>query len=400
MVNPQKIAYAQTVYGQEEISAVVECLADSTQFGKRARLFESQIAAIFDKQSGLFVNSGSSALLIGMEAFDFPKGSEVITPALTFGTTVSCILKNGLRPVFVDVAPLSYCIDCSYIEEMISDKTVAILAPDLLGNICDWPAIRRLADNYGLKVIQDSADTIGAKVAKKPAGSFSDMSITSFYGSHIINCAGNGGALCLNDKSTAEKAKLLRSWGRSSSLFDGHSETIANRFNKLLDGVEYDAKFVFEIPGYNLEGSEIGAAFGLIQLTKLQGYIQERMSNFKRQYEFFLNFPEFFSNPVVSPDVETAFLAYPVMLRSDAPFSRKALQIFLEERDIQTRVCFSGNVIRQPMMQGVDYRVVSTGVPCADAVMERSVLLPVHHGMTDSMFERLHDVITDFVRLH
>ena len=237
-------------------------------------------------------------------------------------------------------------------------------------------------------------------MAKKPAGSFSDMSIASFYGSHIINCAGNGGALCLNDTSTAEKAKLLRSWGRSSSLFDEHSESIANRFNKLLDGVEYDAKFVFEVPGYNLEGSEIGAAFGLIQLTKLQGYIQERMSNFKRQYQFFLNFPEFFNNPVVSPDVETAFLAYPVMLRSDAPFSRKAFQIFLEERDIQTRVCFTGNVIRQPMMQGVDYRVVSAGVPCADAVMERCVLLPVHHGMTDSMFERLHDVITDFVRSH
>ena len=119
-------------------------------------------------------------------------------------------------------------------------------------------------------VIEDSADTLGATIEGKSSGYFSDISITSFYGSHIINCAGNGGALAINNKEVLEKAKLLRSWGRSSSLFDEKSEAIENRFNIDLDGIEYDAKFVFEIPGYNLEGSEIGAAFGLAQLNKLQ----------------------------------------------------------------------------------------------------------------------------------
>ena len=393
-----KISYAKTVYGQKEIDAVVKCLRESTQMGNYSREFEKQIAKIFHKSACLYVNSGSSALQIGVEAFGFPKGGEVITPALTFGTTVSCIIKNNLVPVFVDVEPLSYCIDASRIEAMISDKTVAILAPDLLGNICDWPRIRKIADQYGLKVLHDSADTLGAELSETPVGQYSDLSITSFYGSHIINCAGNGGALCLNNFEAIEKAKLLRSWGRSSSLFDEKSESIENRFTVELDKIEYDAKFVFELPGYNLEGSEIGAAFGLVQLESLQNNIEVREENFKRQISFFNKYPEMFENPVRQNGIRSGFLAFPILISDKAPFSRREFQIFLEERDIQTRVCFTGNVLRQPMTRNIRKRVDKRGYKNADAVMARGVLLPLHHGMTDGMFERLHDVIDEFVK--
>ena len=171
--------------------------------------------------------------------------------------------KNKLIPVFVDVEPLTYCIDANQIEAQISEKTVAILAPNLMGNLCDWERIRQIADKYNLIVIEDSADTLGAEINGTPSGFYTDMSITSFYGSHIINCAGNGGALAINDEAVMRRAKLLRSWGRSSSLFDADSESIENRFNVNLDGIDYDAKFVFECVGYNLEGNELGAAFGL-----------------------------------------------------------------------------------------------------------------------------------------
>ena len=171
-------------------------------------------------------------------------------------------------------------VDVRQIEELITDKTVAILAPNLLGNLCDWEKIRSIANKYDLKVIEDSADTLGATFKNIPSGKFSDMSITSFYGSHIINCAGNGGALTLNDIEVFKKAKLLRSWGRSSSLFDEQSEAIENRFNINLDGIEYDAKFVFEEIGYNLEGNEVGAAFGLAQLRNLKNNIIKRQENF------------------------------------------------------------------------------------------------------------------------
>jgi CDP-6-deoxy-D-xylo-4-hexulose-3-dehydrase len=393
----EQISYAKTVYGQEEIDAVVKCLSESTQMGNYSRKFESEIGKLFSKEHCLYVNSGSSALFIGVEAFGFPVGSEVITPALTFSTSVGCLVKNGLIPVFVDVEPLSYNIDVSQVEGQITEKTVAILAPNLMGNLCDWPAIRKIADKHNLIVIEDSADTLGATIGGKTSGFYSDMSITSFYGSHIINCAGNGGALAINDKKVMERAKLLRSWGRSSSLFDEKSEAIENRFNVNLDGIDYDAKFVFEKVGYNLEGNEMGAAFGMAQLEKLKENIITRQDNFTRQCEFFSKYSQFFSNPVELYGCDTAWLAFPILIKTTAPFTRKEFQIFLENRNIQTRVVFTGNILRQPMCKNIDKRVLSSGYPNADNIMEYGVLLPLHHGLTEYMFSRLHETIDEFI---
>ena len=397
MINLEQISYAKTVYGQEEVDAVVKCLSESTQMGKYSREFETKIAKLFDKKHCLYVNSGSSALYIGIEAFNFPAKSEVITPALTFSTSVGCLSKNNLIPVFVDVEPLTYCIDVTKIESQITDKTVAILAPNLMGNLCDWPAIRKIADKYDLVVIEDSADTLGATIDGKGSGFYSDMSITSFYGSHIINCAGNGGALAINDNAVMKRAKLLRSWGRSSSLFDEASEDIENRFNVDLDGIEYDAKFVFETVGYNLEGNELGAAFGLAQLEKLNQNIATRQENFRRQCEFFDKYSEYFSNPIETSKCKTAWLAFPILIKPSAPFTRKQFMIFLETRNIQTRVVFTGNILRQPMCANMEKSTCDEGYPNSDAVMERGVLLPVHHGLSESMFRRFHETVDEFI---
>ena len=400
MTDLEQISYAKTVYGRDEIDAVVKCLSESTQMGQYSRQFEEKIATLFNKEYCLYVNSGSSALFIGVEAFNFPKNSEVITPALTFSTSVGCLVKNDLIPVFVDVDPLSYCIKVDQIESQITDQTVAILAPNLLGNMCDWPRIRKLADKYNLIVIEDSADTLGATIENKSSGYFTDMSITSFYGSHIINCAGNGGALAINDTQVMERAKLLRSWGRSSSLFDENSEKIENRFNVNLDGIDYDAKFVFETIGYNLEGNEVGAAFGLTQLEKLHLNITARKENFQRQLDFFTKYSNYFLNPIERQNCSTAWLAFPILIKDDAPFTRKQFQIFLEEQNIQTRVVFTGNILRQPMCAGITKKVLPEGYPNADAIMKRGVLLPLHHGMTENMFERLHATISSFILKH
>lgn len=395
----EQISYAKTVYGEEEIKAVIKCLNESTQMGNYARKFESKIANLFEKKFCLYVNSGSSALYLGIEALNLPEGSEVITPALTFSTTVGCLIKNNLIPVFTDVEPLTYCIDASQIEELITSKTKAILAPNLMGNICNWVKIRDIAKKNNLIVIEDSADTLGATIDGKASGSYSDLSITSFYGSHIINCAGNGGALALNSEEILNRSKLLRSWGRSSSLYDEKSEAIENRFNIDLEGIDYDAKFVFEKVGYNLEGSEIGAAFGLEQLKKLNNNIKIRQKNFIKQTNFFKEFEEFFLPPIEHSSVNTAWLAFPILIKENAPFTRKQFQIFLEKNNIQTRVVFTGNILKQPMMKGIKCIKRKNGYPNSDAVMGRGVLLPLHHGMTESMFARFFEVIKDFINL-
>ncbi len=399
MKNFDQISYAKTVYGKEEIEAVLKCLGESTQMGFYSRKFESKIANLFDKKYCLYVNSGSSALLIGIEACEFEKGCEVITPALTFSTTVASILKAGLIPVFTDVKPNTYCIDVDQVEELICEKTKAILAPNLMGNLCEWDRLRKIADQYNLVLIEDSADTIGSKLnGNNSSGTYTDISITSFYGSHIINCAGNGGALALNNDEILKRAKLLRSWGRSSSLFDEKSESIENRFNVSLEGIEYDAKFVFEKVGYNLEGNELGAAFGLEQLKKLENNIATRQINFKKQINFFENYSEYFINPIENPQCTTSWLAFPILIKKDAPFTRKEFQIFLEENKIQTRVVFTGNILRQPMCKGIEKKVTKYGLGNSDEVMERGVLLPVHHGMNEEMFTRLHTTIDEFIQ--
>ena len=393
----KQISYAKTVYGEEEINAVVKCLNESTQMGKYSRQLEKKIADLFCKKSCLYVNSGSSALYLGIEAFDFPKESEIITPCLTFSTTIGCLVKNDLIPVFIDVEPLSYCIDVNKIERAITKNTVAILAPNLMGNICNWPEIKRIADKYNLKVIEDSADTLGATINGKSSGYYTDMSITSFYGSHIINCAGNGGALALNDDNAIKRAKLLRSWGRSSSLYDERSEAIENRFNVELENIQYDAKFVFEEIGYNLEGNEVGAAFGVEQLKSLNTNIQMRQNNFLKQINFFKKHHKYFLNPIENESCQTAWLAFPVLIKEDAPFSRREFQIYLEKRKIQTRVVFTGNILRQPMCKNIKKVVQEEGYPNADRIMKNGVLLPLHHGMTDEMFSRFHNVVEEFI---
>ncbi|KGG16339.1 MULTISPECIES: DegT/DnrJ/EryC1/StrS family aminotransferase [unclassified Prochlorococcus] len=397
----QKISYAKTVYGKEEIDAVVKCLNESTQMGKYSRKFESKIADLFRKRYGLYVNSGSSALYLAIEACEFKEGSEVITPALTFSTTVGCLVKNNLVPVFTDIKENTYLIDTSQIEDLINDKTVAILAPNLLGNVCQWDLIRKIADKFGLVLIEDSADTLGATINNgESTGVYTDISITSFYGSHIINCAGNGGALTLNDSKIMKTAKLLRSWGRSSSLYDENSESIENRFNTCLDGIDYDAKFVFERVGYNLEGNELGAAFGLKQLNKLKENIKLRQNNFIKQFKYFSQYSDLFTNPEETKGANTAWLAYPIIINKGAPFTRKQFQIYLEERGIQTRVVFTGNILRQPMSKSFYKKVTAMGLEKSDNVMQRGVLLPVHHGMTDKMFDKLHNTIDGFIALH
>ncbi len=392
-----RVPYGMSVHGNEEIEAVIKVLRNSTQMGNNVLKLEKKIADLFDKKYGLMVNSGSSALLLAFETLELPEASEVITPALTFSTTVSSILKARLIPAFVDVIKDTYCIDPTKIEKMITEKTRAICVPNLIGNLANWPLIKDIAKKYNLIIIEDSADTLDGKINQISSGTFSDISITSFYGSHVVNGAGNGGMLCINDINQFKNAKLLRSWGRSSSLFKD-SEAIENRFNVNLEGIEYDAKFVFETSGYNLEPSEVSAAFALVQLDKLDLNIKKRIDNFNKQINFFSDFSDLFSLPLQLPNSKTGWLAFPFIIKDSAPFKRKDLQIFLEKRNIQTRVVFTGNINRQPGFKNIPKKVDPDGYPEADYVMRGGMLLACHHGLNEKMIDHIHSSIKLFLK--
>ena len=382
----KKIYYGRAVYNKKEINAVLNVLKNKSLSlidGENVKKLEKTVSKIFGKKYGLMVNSGSSANLLGLSSFNFKKGSEVITPNLTFSTTVAPIYQLGLIPHFVGVEENKFVADYRHIEKCINKKTVAIMIPNLLGNIANWKKISQIAKKYKLKVIEDSADTIGYSVDKKNTGKYSDIVTNSFYASHIINGAGTGGIVCFNDYNLYEKAKLLRGWGRSSATFN-ESESVNKRFNIKISGIDYDAKYVFSEMGYNFLPSEISAAFALEQIKKLKNNIKIRNRNFSRLTSFFKKYENLFKLPEKYDGVNTPWLAYPLVLKKNKIFNRKKLQIYLENNNIQTRTIFTGNILKQPVMKNKKFKYHKKCNTIADDVMKNGILIGCHQGMSIS----------------
>ena len=382
----KKIYYGRAVYDHKEINAVVKVLKNnslSLTDGKNVKKLEKIVSKMFGKKYGLMVNSGSSANLLGLASFDFKKGSEIITPNLTFSTTVAPIYQLGLIPHFVGVEKNKFVADFNHIERCINKKTVAIMIPNLLGNIANWEKISQIAKKYKLKVIEDSADTIGYTFNKKDTVIYSDIVTNSFYASHIINGGGTGGIVCFNDDKLYKKAKLLRGWGRSSATFN-ESESIDKRFNVKISGIDYDAKYVFSEMGYNFLPSEISAVFALEQLKKLKDNIKIRNRNFSKLISFFKNHNDLFNLPEMYSGVKTPWLAFPLVIKKNKLFNRKELQIHFEKNNIQTRTIFTGNILKQPVMKNRVYKYFKDCNNVADDVMKNGILLGCHHGMSIS----------------
>ncbi len=382
----KKIYYGKAVYDSKEINAVIKVLKNNSLAlidGDKVKLLEKTVAKMFGKKYGLMVNSGSSANLLSIASFNFKKGSEIITPNLTFSTTVAPIYQLGLIPHFVGVEENKFLTDVNQIEKCINKKTVALMIPNLLGNIANWKAINKIAKKYKLKVIEDSADTIGYSVNGKNLGKYSDISTNSFYASHIINGAGTGGIACFNDYKLYERAKLLRGWGRSSATFN-ESESANKRFNIKISGIDYDAKYIFSDLGYNFLPSEISAAFALEQIKKLKKNILTRNRNFKYLTNFFGKYKNFFKLPEQYEGVKTPWLAFPLVVKKNKFFTRKKLQIYFEKNNIQTRTIFTGNILRQPVMKNRFHKKHNGCYKVADDVMKNGILLGCHQGMVKS----------------
>ena len=380
----KKIYYGRAVYDNKEINAVLKVLKNdslSLTDGKNVKKLEKKVSKLFGKKYGLMVNSGSSANLLGLASFKFKRGSEIITPNLTFSTTVAPIYQLGLIPHFIGVEKKKFVADCDQIERCINKKTVAIMIPNLLGNIANWRKINQIAKKYKLKIIEDSADTIGYTINGSNTSNYSDVVTNSFYASHIINGAGTGGIVCFNDYELYRKAKLLRGWGRSSATLN-ESESINKRFNIKVSGIDYDAKYVFSEMGYNFLPSEISATFAIEQLKKLNDNIKIRNRNFTKLISFFKKYENLFELPESYNKVKTPWLAFPLVIKKNKIFNRKNLQIYLEKNNIQTRTIFTGNILKQPVMKNRIYKKHKNCDHVANNVMKNGILIGCHHGMT------------------
>ena len=397
---PYKVLYAVAVYDDQEIEAVVEVLRSQRvdlMLSTKTRLLEERVAEIFGNKFGIMVNSGSSANLLAIQSLKLPAGSEIITPALTFATTVAPIVQSGLIPVFTDVNVSTFCVDPENVLSKITPRTKALLIPNLFGNIPDWLRLNQIATEYGLKTIQDSADTIGSTINDQPVGEFSTLSTTSFYASHIVTGAGFGGMLLTDSEDLRDTSQLLRGWGRQSSLMN-ETNNIDERLAFQIDGIRYDAKYVFRELGYNFLPSEISAAFALVQLQKLETNMRIRENNFKEMSEIFGKYPEYFELPQRASNSRSAWLAYPILIKEGAPFKRYQMQAFFENMKIQTRTVFTGNILRQPAMKGMSFVGDPDDFPNSDKIMEFGIVFGCHHGMTNSQLEYVSSVLKNFLK--
>lgn len=350
-------------YGEEEIKAVEECLKDGwiAGFGPRTTQFEDMVSKYFGKRFGVFVNSGSSACLLALASLQLPKGSEVITPACTFSTTVAPIIQLGLKPIFCDVGLTTYVPDVHDVISLITEKTRVIMIPNLIGNKPNWKKIRQhLIDinREDIILIEDSADTMTYTED-------SDISTTSFYASHVITAGGSGGMVMFNSEKLRDVCLQFRDWGRMGN----NAEEVDQRFNHQVDGIPYDFKFLYGVLGYNFKSSEMNAAFGIVQMEKLDKFVEIRRNNIKRYIDNLQDIEE-----IRLPDdsIKPNWLAIPLQYED-----RLGLLTYLEQQDIQTRVTFAGNITRHPV-----YREYLQPFQNADTIMKNGFLLGAHHGMT------------------
>ncbi|WP_436775200.1 DegT/DnrJ/EryC1/StrS family aminotransferase [Yinghuangia sp. YIM S09857] len=400
MSEQNRVVYATAVYDQAEVDAVVAVLTEGQnglRIGPRVAEMERRIADLAGKRHGVMVSSGSAALFLAVELLDLPAGSEVITSPLTFSTDLSSLLRAGLVPVFVDVEPDTFQIDVTRIEEMIGEKTRAILVPNLAGNAPDWDAIRAIADRHGLKVIEDSCDAVGATLHGTPTGARSDISVTSFSLSHIITAAGSGGMVMLDDDDLRDRCLTLRGWGRRSETQLFGSKAGSRDFWTDLDGIHYDNMFIFDEAGWNFLPNELCAAFGVEQVKKLDRNYARRQHNFDRFTEVLRRHPDYFTPPRQLDGLNTAWLSYCFLIKPDAGFGRSDLQQFLEARGVDTRVVWTGNAARQPFMKNAGFRQPAAGLPGADHVMEYGMLISCNHGLSDEMIDHVAAQIDAFV---
>lgn len=394
------------VFDSEEVMALVDSALDFwLTTGRYAYRFEREFARYLGVRHAMLCNSGSSANLLALSALTSPKledrrllpGDEVITAAAGFPTTVNPIVQNNLVPVFLDIEMQSYNIDPKGIEDAIGPKTKAIMIAHTLGNPFDVETVIDIARKHNLWVIEDNCDALGSRYNGKLTGTFGDLATVSFYPAHHITM-GEGGCVVVNEPSLKVLVESFRDWGRDCWCEPGEDDTCGKRFGWQMGDLPfgYDHKYIYSHIGYNLKLTDLQAAVGVAQLSKLDGFIDARQKNWSSLRLGLDKYSDALLLPEPGINSQPSWFGFLISVRQDAPFSRNDLVQFLEGRKIATRLLFSGNLTKQPSFESVPYRVVGT-LDNTDAVMENTFWIGVYPGITEPMIEYMIDSFGDFM---
>jgi CDP-4-dehydro-6-deoxyglucose reductase, E1 len=370
--------------GASELKMMVDASLDGwLTTGRFNDEFEAKLAAFLGVRHLITVNSGSSANLVAFSTLTSPRlgeraikpGDEVIGVAAGFPTTVNPILQFGAVPVFVDVELGTYNIDASKIEGAITPKTKAIMLAHTLGN------------PFSLWLVEYCCDALGSRYNGQLVGTFGDIGTLSFYPAHHITM-GEGGAVFTNNAELKAIAESFRDWGRDCYCPPGKDNTCGKRFCwKLGDLPEgYDHKYTYSHLGYNLKITDMQAACGLGQLEKAQSFIDARKRNFAWMKERLSSCEQFLILPEATTGSEPSWFGFPMTLKPDAPVSRVDLLTYLDQEKVGTRLLFAGNLVRQPYMQGRNFRVCGD-LNNTDTVMNNTFWIGIQPALTRDMLE-------------
>lgn len=411
----KKLLYAECTYGKPEIKAVNKVLKNGwLSGGEQTAKFEEELAKWYGVKYAISTNSGSTANFIALQSLDLPKGSEVITTACGFPTTVSPIYYHGLVPVYVGIQSYgTYTIDLEEVEQVISKKTKAIMFAHTLGNMCDMDKLMGIVKKHNLRLIEDTCDAVGSKWNGKLAGTFGDLATLSFYPAHHMTTGGEGGAIITNSSQLYKKCKSIRDWGRACYCkWDETNPDGACRHR--FDNFPFDHRYFYTSLGLNMKMTEMQAAFGREQLKRLDRFIEKRKKNFKRLYDnlnrdirmrmllprwgvkyqktLVWKKPGDFSKPKKygiseskkkerafnNPIADISWFAFPLTFDL---LNRTKIMEYLESKGIQTRTLFAGDITQHPAYKNLPYRAVESLLN-TKTVMESTLFVGVGPKLT------------------
>lgn len=407
-----RISYASRVFDEKEMQALTDATLDFwLTTGRFADQFEKEFAAWIGVKYAHLVNSGSSANLIAFMALTAPElgdrqikpGDEVITVACGFPTTVTPMLNYGAIPVFVDVTVPQYNIDGSMLEGALSEKTKAVMIAHTLGNPFDLKTVKTFCDVHGLWLVEDNCDALGSRYTmggkEKFTGTWGDIGTSSFYPPHHMTM-GEGGCVYTDDPLLHRLILSYRDWGRDCICPSGQDNFCGHRFDRQYGELPtgYDHKYVYSHFGYNLKATDMQAAIGCEQLKKFPFFIERRRHNWERLYKALKTVEDKLILPEPAEDSEPSWFGFLISVRPESGLDRNRITRYVEAHNIQTRLLFSGNLVKHPcfdQIRGTDKYRVSGELAATDFIMNNTFWVGVYPGMTDEMVDYMAKVIID-----